>query len=81
MVEDKQKVLLERKPSRTSERSMKEKKEEEQRVRKAYAADGTRSQKMMTFRLDNEVAEWLAQQPNKGRYINQLIAEDMRKHE
>lgn len=60
---------------------MKEKTEEKQRVRKAYAADGTRSQKAMTFRLDNEVAEWLAQQPNKGRYINQLIAADMAKHQ
>lgn len=43
-------------------------------VRKAYARKGERSQVMMSFRLDNENAEWLNQQPNKGRYINELIA-------
>ena len=53
--------------------------EEKERQRKAYAARGERSQKMMSFRVDNEVAEWLNQQPNKGRYINNLIKEDMEK--
>ncbi len=48
-------------------------------MRKAYAAKGERSQKMMSFRVDNEVAEWLNLQPNKGRYINRLIAEDREK--
>lgn len=55
---------------------MKEKNEDKQRVRKAYAAAGSRSQKTMSFRLDNENAEWLNQQPNKGRYINELIKAD-----
>ena len=53
--------------------------EEKERQRKAYAAKGERSQKMMSFRVDNEVADWLNQQPNKGRYINNLIREDMEK--
>lgn len=53
--------------------------EEKERQRKAYAARGERSQKMMSFRVDNEVADWLNQQPNKGRYINNLIREDMEK--
>lgn len=53
--------------------------EEKERQRKAYAARGERSQKMMSFRVDNEVADWLNQQPNKGRYINNLIKEDMEK--
>lgn len=51
--------------------------EEKERMRKAYAPKGERSQKMMSFRVDNELAEWLNQQPNKGRYINDLIAADM----
>lgn len=55
---------------------MNKKKEDEARVRKAYATHGSRSQKTMSFRLDNENAEWLNQQPNKGRYINELIKAD-----
>ena len=54
----------------------KEEKYEKQYVRKQYAADGTRSQKMMTFRCDNENIVWLESKPNKGRYINELIARD-----
>ena len=54
----------------------KEEKNEKQYVRKQYAADGTRSQKMMTFRCDNENIDWLESKPNKGRYINELIARD-----
>lgn len=57
---------------------MEPKKEEKERMRKAYAPKGERSQKMMSFRVDNDVAEWLSQQPNKGRYINDLIAADKR---
>lgn len=56
--------------------NMEQKKEEKERMRKAYAPKGERSQKMMSFRVDNEVADWLSQQPNKGRYINKLIYED-----
>lgn len=54
---------------------MKEK-ENKQRTRRTYAKAGTRSQKLTTFRLDNENELWLASQPNKGRYINELIAKD-----
>lgn len=54
--------------------------EKETQRRKRYAADGTRGQKAMTFRLDNELCSWLEQQENKGRYINELIAADMAKH-
>lgn len=57
---------------------MKEKKEEE-RTRKKYASKGERGQKMLSFRLDNENIEWLQKQPNKGRYINNLIAADRQK--
>lgn len=55
---------------------MNQKKEEKERMRKAYAKKGERSQRTMSFRLDNELAEWLNQQPNKGRYINNLIQQD-----
>lgn len=53
-----------------------DKKEEKERNRKVYAARGERSQKMMSFRVDNDLVDWLEQQPNKGRYINNLIAAD-----
>jgi len=60
---------------------MKEQKEVKARVRKAYAAKGERSQKMMTFRVDLENVDWLEQQVNRGRYINELIAADRRNQE
>lgn len=48
-------------------------------VRKQYAKNGERGQKMVTFRLDLENEVWLQQQPNKGRYINNLISADRSK--
>lgn len=51
--------------------------ETKERMRKAYAPKGERSQKTMSFRLDNDLHSWLSQQPNKGRYINELIRHDM----
>ncbi len=53
--------------------------EEKERIRKEYGKKGERTQKMMSFRVDNEVLDWLESQPNKGRYINNLIADDMKK--
>ena len=58
---------------------MKQTEEKQERQRRQYAARGERNQKMMSFRVDNENADWLSQQPNKGRYINHLIAEDRNK--
>lgn len=43
-------------------------------TRKAYTARGEKSQRMMTFRLDVENIEYLRTKPNKGRFINELIA-------
>lgn len=54
---------------------------EDERVRKAYSIRGERSQKMMTFRIDNENVEWLQQQGNKGRYVNSLIQADREAHQ
>lgn len=37
------------------------------------------TQKMISFRLDAELLEWLSHKTNKGRYINELIRKDMEK--
>lgn len=58
---------------------MEQKKTEGERMRKAYAPDGQRGQKMMSFRLDNENRDWVMKQPNRGRYINNLIAGDRKR--
>lgn len=52
------------------------KKDEKERTRRQYAVRGERNQKMMSFRVDNENIDWLMTMPNKGRYINDLIAAD-----
>lgn len=44
-------------------------------TRKAYSARGEQAQRMMSFRLDYENAEYLNTKPNKGRFINDLIAQ------
>ena len=56
---------------------MRQTKEEEpkERVRREYAAKGSRSQKMMTFRIDLENVEFLERQVNKGRFLNDLLAQ------
>ena len=48
--------------------------QEKERTRREYASKGTRSQKMISFRLDLENIEYLHTKPNKGRFINELIA-------
>lgn len=60
---------------------MNEKQDEKSRIRKVYAAKGERGQKPMNFRLDNDLANWLTRQPNKGRYLNDLIKADMEAHQ
>lgn len=47
------------------------------RIRKEYRKADGRTQKMVSFRLDNELLYWLESQQNKGRYLNELIREDM----
>ena len=59
---------------------MKQKNEERERVRKAYSPKGERGQRMMSFRIDLENADWLEGQTNKGRAVNEAIAEYRRKH-
>lgn len=56
---------------------MKEKKEEQQRIRKEWK-HGVITQKMVSFKCDLENVDWLDCFQNKGRYINDLIAADRR---
>ena len=48
--------------------------EDGERLRKAKAPKGTRTQVRVTFLLDDEHADFLNQQPNKGRFLNNLIS-------
>ena len=50
--------------------------EKQERTLRKYAKRGETSQKMMSFRLDQENEYWLSTFPNKGRYINNLIRAD-----
>lgn len=43
----------------------------EKQERKTYGKE--KSQKMMSFRVDNGLLKWLATIPNKGRLINELL--------
>ena len=51
-------------------------KEEKKQERKSGRVNGNVTQKVLSFRLDVEHLAWLEKQPNKGRYINELIAKD-----
>ena len=48
--------------------------EEKERLRKSKKM-GVRTQKMLAFRADIEVLEMLADVPNKGRLLNDLVKE------
>lgn len=53
--------------------------EKKDRIRKEAIKRGERTQKMMTFRVDNHLIAWLDSQRNKGRYLNNLIEEDKKR--
>ena len=55
---------------------MTKKVEDGERVRKAYAPRGQRSQIRVTFLLDSENVEQFNKQTNKSRYLNRLVAND-----
>lgn len=46
---------------------------EEKQQRKARAKNGEKTSKMMAFRIDGDLLEWLKTIPNKGRLINTLL--------
>ena len=43
------------------------------RQRKEWKRGTGTTQKMVSFRADSEVLEILERQPNKGRFLNQLV--------
>jgi len=53
------------------------KKKTEGRIRKDFDHKNGRTQKMMSFRIDLDVADWLGSVQNKGRYINELLRQAM----
>lgn len=55
--------------------------EEKKQSRKAYKKheESQAAQKMVSFRCDTKLLTWLKSKPNMGRYINNLIAGDMKK--
>lgn len=54
-------------------------KEDKKQERKKGRVNGSITQKVYSFRLDGDLIEWLYRQPNKGRYLNNLIRDDMEK--
>lgn len=54
---------------------------EKELIRKGGNTRGQRTQKMMSFRLDAELQDWLLKQPCKGRFINQLLAQEKARQE
>lgn len=54
---------------------------EKELKRKGGNTRGQRTQKMVSFRLDNDLGEWLQQQHNKGRLINNLLAAEKQRQE
>lgn len=63
----------------TTEKKRKERKSTAS-IRKA-SRHGEHTQKMMSFRIDEVNAEKLAREPNKGRLINNLLAEHYRQQD
>lgn len=56
-------------------------KEKKEPLRKERKQRGVTTQKMMSFRVDNDLVEWLDSQPNKGRLINQLLFNEKSRQE
>lgn len=53
---------------------MKKSNEPQERQRREYAPAGSRSQRMMSFRIDNDLLDWLNCHTNcKGRFINNVL--------
>lgn len=53
----------------------------EELLRKGGNTAGKRTQTMCSFRLDNDLKEWLDAQPNKGRLINNLLRVEKEREE
>lgn len=59
---------------------MKEKEEKQERQRKAGIQRGEVTQTMMSFRVDNDILDWMKKhEANKGRFINNVLREFIEK--
>ena len=56
-------------------------KETKEPLRKEGKQRGVTTQKMMSFRVDNDLIDWLDSCPNKGRLINQLLFKEKKRQE
>lgn len=56
---------------------MNQEQQKKEPLRKEGRKRGERTQVMTTFRLDVDLLKWLQGKDNKGRYINNLIRDDM----
>lgn len=52
-----------------------------ERIRKEQIKRGTRTQVVMSFRLDADLQDYLKSKSNKGRFINNLIRESKGKED
>ena len=50
------------------------------RQRKEWKRGAGTTQKMVSFRADSEVLEILERQPNRGRFLNQLVLDLSKDH-
>lgn len=48
-------------------------------ARKQYGKRGEKSQKLIAFRCDIELLDWLKSQANMGRYLNDLVRADKKR--
>lgn len=48
-------------------------------ARKQYGKRGEKSQKLIAFRCDIELLDWLKSQVNMGRYLNDLVRADKKR--
>lgn len=53
----------------------------EELIRKGGNTAGKRTQTMCSFRLDNDLKQWLDAQSNKGRLINNLLRAEKEREE
>lgn len=53
--------------------------EKKVQVRKQYGKRGEKSQKLIAFRCDIELLDWLKSQANMGRYLNDLVRADKKR--
>lgn len=56
---------------------MKTEKEMKKVERKKGRVNGTVTQIMTSFRVDADVVDYLKSQPNRGRFLNELVRTDM----